>query len=107
MPKLSKRRILMQSLRLKCPRCGKGDICAGMFKMNLDCSNCRFKFEREPGYFVGAMYINYGSTVLSHLAAISRWITWLPSPFSKTSFCGLFSAASSLPSSSVILVAYG
>ena len=97
MPKLSKRRILMQGLRLKCPRCGKGDICAGMFKMNLDCSNCRFKFEREPGYFVGAMYINYGATVfiafggyfaLDYLTPISflqNFIFWIV-------FSGLFPA---------------
>lgn len=27
------------------------------------CSVCGLKFEREQGYFVGAMYINYGATV--------------------------------------------
>ena len=97
MPKLSKRRILMDGLRLKCPRCGKGDICAGMFKMSADCSNCHFKFEREPGYFVGAMYINYGATVviafggyfaLDYLTPISflqNFILWIV-------FSGLFPA---------------
>jgi hypothetical protein len=24
------------------------------------CPNCGLKFEREPGYFLGAMYISYG-----------------------------------------------
>lgn len=28
------------------------------------CSNCRLKFEREQGYFVGAIYINYAATVV-------------------------------------------
>ena len=32
--------------------------------MRSACSNCHLKFEREPGYFVGAMYINYGVIVL-------------------------------------------
>jgi uncharacterized protein (DUF983 family) len=27
------------------------------------CPNCNLKFEREQGYFIGAMYINYGATV--------------------------------------------
>ncbi len=28
------------------------------------CTECELKFEREQGYFIGAMYINYGATVL-------------------------------------------
>lgn len=27
------------------------------------CPNCDLKFEREQGYFIGAMYINYAATV--------------------------------------------
>lgn len=32
--------------------------------MRLDCNHCHLKFEREQGYFVGAIYINYAATVL-------------------------------------------
>ncbi len=32
--------------------------------MRLHCSYCQLKFEREQGYFVGAIYINYAATVL-------------------------------------------
>ena len=64
MQKHSKRQILIDGLRLKCPRCGEGQMFSGMFKMRLGCSSCHFRFEREAGYFVGAMYINYGMTVL-------------------------------------------
>ena len=28
--------------------------------MNERCSVCDLKFEREPGYFLGAMYVSYG-----------------------------------------------
>ncbi|WP_231891085.1 DUF983 domain-containing protein [Flavobacterium succinicans] len=31
--------------------------------MNTHCSNCNYKFEKEPGYFFGAMYVNYGISV--------------------------------------------
>jgi uncharacterized protein (DUF983 family) len=31
--------------------------------MNSHCSHCGLKFEREQGYFVGAIYINYAATV--------------------------------------------
>ena len=62
---------------------------ADMFRMKTNCPNCRFKFEREPGYFVGAMYINYGATVfiafggyfaLDYLTPISflqNFILWI------------------------------
>jgi len=28
------------------------------------CPNCGLKFEREPGFFLGSIYINYGLTAL-------------------------------------------
>jgi len=31
--------------------------------MNASCPNCALRFEREPGYFVGAMYLSYGLCV--------------------------------------------
>jgi uncharacterized protein (DUF983 family) len=31
--------------------------------MHVSCQNCGLKFEREQGYFVGAIYINYAATV--------------------------------------------
>ena len=95
MRKRGKREILMQGLRLKCPRCGQGQMFAGMFKMRSECSNCHFRFEREAGYFVGAMYINYGMTVfiafagyfaLDYFTAIpslANFILWI-------AFCALF-----------------
>ncbi len=45
------------------------------------CSICDLKFEREPGYFLGAMYLSYGLGVLFMapiallLWAVSGW--WL------------------------------
>lgn len=32
--------------------------------MRAECSECRLKFEREQGFFVGAIYVNYAFTVL-------------------------------------------
>ncbi|MBI3456339.1 MAG: DUF983 domain-containing protein [Candidatus Rokubacteria bacterium] len=36
--------------------------------MQPRCPACRLVFEREPGYFVGAIYLNYGVTTLIALA---------------------------------------
>jgi hypothetical protein len=32
--------------------------------MYPDCLSCDLRFEREPGYFVGAIYINYAATAV-------------------------------------------
>lgn len=95
MRKHNVRQIFTAGLRLKCPRCGEGQLFSGMFKMYTECDNCHFKFEREMGYFVGAMYINYGVTIfvafagyfaLDYLTSISflqNFILWIV-------FCALF-----------------
>jgi hypothetical protein len=57
---------------LKCPRCGIGPMFGGLFHMHERCAHCRLKFEREPGYFLGSIYINYG---VSALLTIAGWIT--------------------------------
>jgi uncharacterized protein (DUF983 family) len=56
--------MLGHGLRLKCPRCGVGPLYAGVFRMHSTCPHCRLVFEREQGYFIGAIYINYAATVL-------------------------------------------
>jgi uncharacterized protein (DUF983 family) len=55
---------LLNGLRLKCPRCRAGSLYEKPFRMRFACAHCGLKFEREQGYFVGAMYINYAATVL-------------------------------------------
>jgi uncharacterized protein (DUF983 family) len=55
--------ILLNGLRLRCPRCGAGWLYERPFRMRLACAHCGLKFEREQGYFVGAIYINYAATV--------------------------------------------
>jgi hypothetical protein len=38
------------------------------------CSVCNLKFEREPGYFLGAMYISFGLALVTiALVAVLLW----------------------------------
>ena len=69
MQKQDKGQIFVKGLRLRCPRCGEGQMFSSMFKMRSECGICHFRFEREAGYFVGAMYINYGATVFIAFAS--------------------------------------
>ncbi len=57
--------ILSRGMKLRCPRCGGSKLFRGWFRMNEKCDGCSLKYEREPGYFLGLMYINYGVTALS------------------------------------------
>lgn len=54
----------MRALRLRCPECGDGKLFAGWFKMNDRCANCDTDFRREPGFYLGSIYFNYGLTAL-------------------------------------------
>jgi uncharacterized protein (DUF983 family) len=51
-------------LCLRCPRCGAQSLFRTWFAMHKQCALCGLRFEREQGYFIGAMYINYGITVV-------------------------------------------
>jgi len=52
----------------KCPRCHRGAIFQPLLKapltMNPSCTDCGLVFEREAGYFLGAMYISYTMGVI-------------------------------------------
>lgn len=57
-------RAILCGFRLKCPKCERGPLFQRRsFSMFAHCSECGLQFEREQGYFVGAMYLNYGATV--------------------------------------------
>jgi uncharacterized protein (DUF983 family) len=58
------RQVAIRAVSLRCPRCGTGRVFAGPLRMHARCPACGLAFEREPGYFVGAIYVNYGVTVL-------------------------------------------
>lgn len=57
-------RILVRGIRLRCPRCGVGPLFRRPFRMHEKCLVCALPFEREQGYFVGAIYVNYAATAL-------------------------------------------
>ena len=50
-------------LDLRCPRCRRGRLFTGILNMPERCLTCGLIYEREHGYFVGAMGISYGLAV--------------------------------------------
>lgn len=53
-----------RALRLRCPLCGQGRLFRTWLIMHAECPHCGAHFEREPGFFLGSIYINYGLTAL-------------------------------------------
>ncbi|HXU11659.1 MAG TPA: DUF983 domain-containing protein [Candidatus Binatia bacterium] len=56
--------------RQRCPRCLEGRVFRGALAMNDACPSCGLVFEREPGYFVGAMYVSYAMAIPAYLVAV-------------------------------------
>ncbi len=54
-----------------CPRCQKESMYSDknllhlskLLKMNENCSSCGLKYQIEPSFFYGAMYVSYGLNV--------------------------------------------
>ncbi len=59
-------------LRMRCPRCCEGKIYLRGMTMNPRCPACNLLFEREPGYFMGALYISYALAIVILLFGL--WI---------------------------------
>ena len=53
---------LSRAARVRCSYCGAGPLFTGLLRMNSVCAYCHTRLEREPGYFLGSTYINYGIT---------------------------------------------
>ena len=61
-------------VRLRCPRCAAGRIFASLFGMNRRCPVCGLEFEREQGYFVGAMYFGYALSIAAVLPVVAAMV---------------------------------
>jgi uncharacterized protein (DUF983 family) len=73
------RQTLSDILHQRCPRCRSGNIFRysifrGFPKMHERCPVCDLKFDREPGYFLGAMYVSYGLGIV--IVAILAGVLW-------------------------------
>ena len=70
----------------KCPRCLEGDIYANKSSYDLknitnmrhSCDKCDLDFEREPGYYYGAMYVSYALTVAMTVALFVAYFVLFP-----------------------------
>lgn len=75
----------LRILQEKCPHCGQGTIfekrksLLSIPEMKEKCDVCNYRYNREPGYFLGAMYVSYGLAVLESIVAFLVCYFFFPS----------------------------
>ena len=73
-------------LKNKCPRCHQGNFfnfnnpynLSNFYKMDKVCKSCGEKYEREPGFYFGAMFVSYALNVAWFVAAWVATLIFLP-----------------------------
>ena len=75
----------------RCPRCGHRDVFTGYFSLRHHCPSCGFLFEREEGYWVGAMIVNIAVTEAAFAAVFlgGMLATWPDVPWTALLVAGL------------------
>ena len=71
---------LYSIFRMKCPRCQEGDFFES-HPYNLkkagdllpECPKCHLKYEKEPGFYFGAMYVSYA---LGVALFVTLWVSF-------------------------------
>ncbi len=64
--------IIARGLANRCPNCGGRTLfkAGTLFELDRACRDCGLKIEKDEGFFLGAMAINYGVTCFGLLAPV-------------------------------------
>ncbi len=70
--KVSRLQVVSRGLRNRCPNCGGATLFrkGTFFQTNSSCPSCGLKIERDEGFFIGSMSINYGVTLVLFLTPV-------------------------------------
>ena len=70
--------MLWRGLTLRCPRCQSGSLFRRWTEMLETCPRCELEFEREEGYWLGAIVINtlVTTVIFAALMTIAVVLTW-------------------------------
>jgi uncharacterized protein (DUF983 family) len=67
-------RTLARGARLCCPVCGRAPVFQSPFRVRHHCPACGALFQREEGFFVGAIMINVVTTEAAVMATAGLWL---------------------------------
>ena len=66
--------LMSRILRLRCPACGGDRVFTGLLGVKDQCGACGFNCRLEGGYYIGAIYINYGVTAIVGLLVATPFV---------------------------------
>ncbi len=69
---------LARGARLQCPACGERSVFQSPFRVRPFCPACSTIFQREEGFFVGAIMLNVVTTEAVVLAAAGLYLLTFP-----------------------------
>ncbi|MGK0137194.1 MAG: hypothetical protein ACI9DJ_000638 [Algoriphagus sp.] len=86
------------ALKFKCPRCEQGNLYKAknpykrgtMFVMETNCITCGLKYEKEGGFFYGAMYVSYMLNVGLFVTATVLWYVLFENKMDWRIYIGLY-----------------
>ncbi|MFM1851406.1 MAG: hypothetical protein RIS54_1090 [Verrucomicrobiota bacterium] len=64
--------IVQRGLANRCPNCGNRTLFreGTLFEVNAECPACGLKLERDEGFFLGSLSLNYGVTLVVFLLPV-------------------------------------
>lgn len=96
---------LSPALKEKCPRCAQGDLFVynhrlpfskKPFQMKKYCPECGLKYEKEPGYFYGSMFVSYALNVALFVICLLVYLYIFKEHYGWEYFAGAYLAATFL-----------
>ena len=73
----------VRALGARCPHCGERRIWVSFGQTVDNCPTCGYRYEREEGYWVGAMVVSIGMVMLTFMAVFvgGMLLTWPDVPW--------------------------
>lgn len=70
--KVTRGEIFARGITNCCPNCGEHTLFkeGTLFEINSECPTCGLKIERDEGFFLGSMSLNYGVTIICFLLPV-------------------------------------
>ena len=70
--KVTRMQVVTRGLTNRCPNCGNSTLFRkdSLFEVNKECTSCGLRFERDEGFYLGSMSINFGVTLVCFLTPI-------------------------------------
>ncbi len=70
--RVTRGQIFTRGIANRCPNCGGKTLFqeGSLFNLNPECPACGLKIERDEGFFLGSMSLNYGVTIICFLVPV-------------------------------------